>query len=162
MLARLRERILAFAASRMRRETAEDLTQDTLMLLHQKYPHVERLEDLVPLAIRIVRFKAASAWRKAHRRGEDTAVQADEQLLPDFAHNPGSAAERQELMEKMKAAFGELGDRCRELFRLKLDGLPFPEIATRMGAASVNTVYTWDLRCRQRLRQLIGDAWELP
>jgi RNA polymerase sigma-70 factor (ECF subfamily) len=162
VLARLRERIFAFAASRLRREAAEDLTQDTLMLLHQKYAHVERLEELVPLAMRIVRFKAASMWRKAHRRGEDTAVQVDEQLLPDFAHNPGSAAERRELMDRMKTAFGKLGDRCRELFRLKLDGLPFPEIATRMGAASVNTVYTWDLRCRQRLRELIGDDWRLP
>jgi RNA polymerase sigma-70 factor (ECF subfamily) len=66
------------------------------------------------------------------------------------------------MVDRMKVAFGKLGERCRELFRYKLAGLPFPEIRTKMGAASVNTVYTWDLRCRQRLRELMGDAWRLP
>jgi len=162
VLAKLRERIVAFAASRHRRDAAEDLAQDTLMLLHEKYGHLDKLEDLVPLAMRIVRFKATSLWRKARRRGEDTAVPVDEQRIPDLARDPCSAAEQRELLERMKAAFGKIGERCRELFRLKLDGVGFPEIASRMGAASVNTVYTWDLRCRQRMRELIGDDWRLP
>ncbi len=38
ILRRLRERILAFATSRGLREGAEDLTQDVLMVLLEKYP----------------------------------------------------------------------------------------------------------------------------
>jgi len=37
ILCRLRERILAFATSRGVRDGAEDLTQDVLMVLHEKY-----------------------------------------------------------------------------------------------------------------------------
>jgi RNA polymerase sigma-70 factor (ECF subfamily) len=162
ILASLRERILAFAASRIKKEAAEDLTQDTLMLLHQKYEHIHRLEDLVPLALRIVRFKMAAAWRKARRRGENTSIPVEEQSLPDFSRNPGTLAENHEMLDLLKSALRNLGERCRELFRHKLDGLSFPEIQKRMGAASVNTVYTWDHRCRERLRELMGTTWGMP
>jgi len=162
ILASLRERILAFAASRIRKEAAEDLTQETLMLLHQKYGHIDRLEDLVPLALRILRFKMSAAWRKTRRRGEDRAVQAEEQTLPDFSLNPGVLAERREMVDRLKAAFRNLGERCRELFRYKLDGMSFPEIQKRMGVSSVNTIYTWDRRCRERLRKLMGETWGVP
>jgi RNA polymerase sigma-70 factor (ECF subfamily) len=29
-----------------------------------------------------------------------------------------------------------------------------------MGAGSINTVYTWDFRCRQHLLELMGGSWE--
>ena len=50
ILARLRERIVAFAASRYAGAHAEDLAQEVLMLLHEKYGHLDRIEDLLPLA----------------------------------------------------------------------------------------------------------------
>ena len=57
ILRRLRERILAFATSRGLREGAEDLTQDVLMVLHEKYTHVTELTELVPLSFQILRYK---------------------------------------------------------------------------------------------------------
>ena len=132
------------------------------MLLQEKYRHVERLEELVPLAMKILRFKLVSAWRKARRRGEDTAVAVEDQPLPDLTHNPGDEAQKRETMELLKRALQTLPERCRELFRYKLEGLSFPQIRDRMGAATLNTVYTWDHRCRERLRVLMGDAWGMP
>jgi hypothetical protein len=38
ILSALRERILAFATSPVSRDHAEDLTQDTMAVLHEKYP----------------------------------------------------------------------------------------------------------------------------
>jgi RNA polymerase sigma-70 factor (ECF subfamily) len=160
ILAKLRERIVAFAASRLSRDAAEDLAQETLMLLHEKYAHVASLEELVPLSIRIVRFKMTALYRKAQRRGEYTSVSVDELPLPDLSMNPGERAERRELLGRVKQAIGSLGERCRELFRLKLEGKTFPEIQKEMGAASLNTVYTWDRRCRQNLLELVGGSWE--
>ena len=29
-----------------------------------------------------------------------------------------------------------------------------------MGAQSINTVYTWDFRCRKHLLELMGGDWE--
>ena len=53
----LRERIVAFAASRIGKDVAEDLAQEVLIVLHEKYGHVTRPEELLPLALQIIRFK---------------------------------------------------------------------------------------------------------
>jgi RNA polymerase sigma-70 factor (ECF subfamily) len=64
------------------------------------------------------------------------------------------------MLERLTQAVAQLGDRCRELLRLKLQGKNFGEIQKRMGAQSINTVYTWDYRCRQQLLDLMGGDWE--
>jgi RNA polymerase sigma-70 factor (ECF subfamily) len=160
ILARLRERIVAFAASHGSRDVAEDLAQEVLMLLHEKYTHLERPEDLLPLSLQIVRFKIMSLRRKAVRRGEYTQVSITDIPLPDLNSNPADYVERKEMLERLSRAMSQLGDRCRELMRLKLQGKTFPEIQTIMGAAAINTIYTWDHRCRKNLVDLMGGGWE--
>jgi len=130
------------------------------MLLHEKYPHLERPEELLPLSLQIVRFKIMSLRRKAVRRGEYTQVSITDIPLPDLDSNPADYVERKEMLERLTRAVGQLGDRCRELVRLKLEGKSFPEIQKIMGAAHINTVYTWDHRCRKHLLELMGGDWE--
>ena len=72
ILLKLRERIVAYAASHLSGDLAEDVAQEVMLLLHMKYSGVSELEDLVPLSLQIARFKIAAHWRKAHRRGENT------------------------------------------------------------------------------------------
>lgn len=130
------------------------------MLLHEKYAHLERPEDLLPLSLQIVRFKIMSMRRKSVRRGEYTQVSITDIPLPDLDSNPADALERKEMLERLGRAIGQLGERCRELVRLKLEGRSFPEIQKIMGAAAINTVYTWDHRCRKHLLELMGGDWE--
>jgi RNA polymerase sigma-70 factor, ECF subfamily len=160
VLARLRERIVAFAASHLSRDAAEDLAQEVLILLHEKYAHLERPEDLLPLSLQIVRFKIMSQRRKSARRGEYTQVSVTDIPLADLDANPADAYERKEMLERLASAMGRLGGRCRELMRLKLQGRTFPEIQKIMGAGAINTVYTWDHRCRKNLLDLMGGKWE--
>ena len=160
ILARLRERIVLFAASHLSKDVAEDLAQEVLMLLHEKYAHLERPEDLLPLSLQIVRFKIMSLRRKSVRRGEYTQVSITDIPLPDLESNPADALERKELLERLNRAISQLGERCRELVRLKLQGRSFPEIQKIMGAATINTIYTWDHRCRKHLLELMGGDWE--
>jgi RNA polymerase sigma-70 factor, ECF subfamily len=160
ILARLRERIVGFAASRLGRDVAEDLAQEVLMVLHRKYSHLTTPEDLLPLSLKIVRFKMVAHLRKSHRRGEDTQVSTDEAILADAAPSPLDQAERREMMERLARAVAAMGERCRELFRLKLEGKSFAEIREVMGVKSVNTVYTWDFRCRKELLDRMGGNWE--
>ena len=156
----LRERIVAFAASRMQRDIAEDLTQETLLLLEEKYPHITELQDLLPLSFQIVRFKMMSFRRKTERHGEYSQVSVDDIPLPDPDSNPATAFERKEMLERLTSAIGQLGSRCQELMRWKLAGKTFAEIQALSKAASINTVYTWDSRCRQRLLEALGGRWE--
>ena len=130
------------------------------MLLVEKYTHLERPEDLLPVALQIVRFKVMSLRRKAARRGEYSQVSVTDIPLPDLGDNPLGALERKEMLGRLNRAVAQLGERCRELIRLKLRGKSFPEIQKIMGAGSLNTVYTWDHRCRKNLLELMGGDWE--
>ncbi|MBI1790858.1 MAG: RNA polymerase sigma factor [Acidobacteria bacterium] len=156
----LRERIVAFAASRTQRDAAEDLAQEVLILLHEKYAQVTRLEELVPLSLQIVRFKLAGLHRKAQRRGEYTRVSVDEIQIPNLDSSPLTLLERKQMTSRLAAALRQSGERCRSLFRMKLEGKSFPEIQKEMGARSINTIYTWDSRCRKHLLELMEGSWE--
>jgi RNA polymerase sigma-70 factor (ECF subfamily) len=160
ILTALRERILAFATSRVSREQAEDLTQEVLVVLHEKYPTVTELTELVPLAFQVLRFKMLDAHRKAFRRGEYNQESVEEIPLADPATDPATQLDQKQRVDRLLAAIAQLGERCRELFRWKLEGNSFPEIQKLMGQASINTIYTWDLRCRKQLLSLMGGSWE--
>jgi RNA polymerase sigma-70 factor, ECF subfamily len=160
ILALVRERILSFAASRMQREAAEDLTQEALVLLHEKYAHVEAIEELIPLALKILRFKMASSHRKMVRRGESTQIPVDDLALASADPGPDELYERRARAERLSAALAELGPRCKELFRLKMEGRGFEEIRIILGAGNINTVYTWDFRCRKQLLERLGGSYE--
>jgi RNA polymerase sigma-70 factor (ECF subfamily) len=160
ILSLLRERIVRFAASRWMREGAEDLAQEVLLVLHEKYAHLDRAEDLTPVALEVARLKIMGSRRKTLRRGEHTRVSVDDLPLPSQTDDPFEQSARRESIERLEAALAGLGDRCRELFRLKLEGLAFGEIQKRLQAASINTVYTWDFRCRKQLLEKLGGAWE--
>lgn len=150
---------MSFAASRLSRDVAEDITQETLLLLTTKYAHVTAFEDLVPLSITVAKFKIRGHVRKANRRGEYTAVPIEDVPLADETADPLTQVERRQAVDRLKRAIGRLDGRCRDVYRLKLSGLGFAEIRDRLGAASVNTVYTWEFRCRQRLRKLLDGPW---
>lgn len=154
----LRERIVAFAASRLSRDAAEDVAQEVLIVLEERYSEVHRLEDLLPLSLQIVRFKILGARRRIVRRGEHTQMSVDEIQVAGTEADPEQAAERREMLEKLAAAMSRLGERCRKLFELKLEGKTFPEIQTLLKAGSINTIYTWDLRCRKHLQELMSNV----
>jgi RNA polymerase sigma-70 factor (ECF subfamily) len=155
-LRKLRERIVGFAASRIQRDAAEDLAQEVLILLHEKYGHLDRLEDLLPLSLKIVRFKMLAHRRKARRHGEYTQVSVDEIQTPDGSDDALTAMEQRETRERLMAAVAALGERCRRLLALKLEGKSFAEIQIAFGVSSINTIYTWDFRCRQQLIENLG------
>jgi RNA polymerase sigma-70 factor (ECF subfamily) len=160
ILASLRERILAFATSRLSRDQAEDLTQEVLVVLHEKYPRVTDLTDLVPLAFQVLRFKMLDAHRKSLRRGEYNQESIGDFPIADSRDNPGIELERKQTVDRLLKAMRQLGERCRELFKWKLEGKSFREIQRLMGQASINTIYTWDLRCRKQLLALMGGSWD--
>src|SRR5579859_2496534 len=110
ILRKLRERIVGFAASRIQRDAAEDLAQEVLILLHEKYHHLDRLEDLVPLSLKIVRFKMLAYRRKARRHGEYAQVSVDEIQTADGNTDALTAMEQRETREQLLAAIEALGE----------------------------------------------------
>ena len=156
----LRERILAFATSRLSRDRAEDLTQDVMALLHEKYSHVTELVELVPLSFQVLRYKMLDTHRKALRRAEYNRESVEDLPLADTGDNPMVQLDQKQRVDRLLTAMTKLGERCRELFKWKLEGKSFPEIQQLMKQTSINTIYTWDLRCRRELLTLMGGSWE--
>jgi len=144
----------------MGRDLAEDLAQDVLLVIEQKYARVEAIEELLPLSLQIVRFKMAATRRKSLRRGEYSQVSVEDVPLPSAGESPEAYAIRKEREERLAAAMSRLEGRCREMFRLKLEGMSFAEIQSELKAATINTIYTWDFRCRKQLLELLGGRWE--
>ena len=90
---------------------------------------------------------------------ENTQVSVDDLPLASRSEGPFEQASRQEDVARLEAALLELGDRCREIFRFKLEGLSFPEIQKKLGVESLNTLYTWDFRCRKQLLEKLGGSF---
>jgi RNA polymerase sigma factor (sigma-70 family) len=166
VLARVRARVLAAASAWLSPVDAEDMAQETLVLLSTKYAHVAAAEELVAIGAQIVRLKRRAFWRKAARRralgetpapaghDEDKEASDPESEGPD----PEAIARGRQRLSMLVEAAARLDGRCREILRRKLEGASFVEIAEELGRP-VNTVYSWDYRCHQRLRTLLGDRW---
>jgi len=131
-----------------------------MVVLEEKYTHVEHLEELLPLSLQIVRLKIGALRRKTARRGEYTSISVEDTPLPDGAADPSQQFERNQLRERLTKAIGEMEDRCREMFRMKLEGMSFEEIRESLGVPSINTIYTWDFRCRKKLLESLGGGWD--
>jgi RNA polymerase sigma-70 factor (ECF subfamily) len=162
-LERLRERIRHFAASTVPNDVAEDLAQEVLVLLITKYADKTALSDLLPLAYRIVRLKISAYRTKTIRRGENVAIPVDDvvdRLESVNSVGPDEQLQRREFSDRVARALRQLSDRCRQIFAMKLQGHGFAAIQQALDAKSINTVYTWDARCRQQLLKLLGGSWE--
>src|SRR2546427_11493834 len=101
ILSQLRERIVSFATSQLSRDAAEDLAQEVLVLLHEKYSHVTGLDELLPLSFQIIRFKLVSLRRKAARRGEYTQVSVEDIQAQDQGTDPATQLERRQMFARV-------------------------------------------------------------
>jgi len=167
VLQRVRARVLATARRSVSPADAEDLAQETLLLLSTKYAHVEAADELVRIAVAIVSRKLQGLWRKRARRarlgeaslptGGDGAVDPIDRAASAAPDPERIATDRQRVAFLVEVA-ERLGSNCRELLRRKLKGASLKEIAAEM-RRPVNTIYSWDHRCHKRLRGLLGERW---
>jgi RNA polymerase sigma factor (sigma-70 family) len=133
----------------MNHADAEDISQDTLLLIHLRYPHLDSESNLVPLAIRIAGFKCRERRRGTWRRSEwpEEYEPATDELLPD------EQLDRDRWLNWMKSSLHNLGARCLRIFELQLQGKTTAEIAAAL-AITENNLHVAALRCRRRALEL--------
>ena len=125
------------------------------MLIETRYSHLDQTRDLIPLAIRIMNFKIKSLRRGVNRqRLSDTRI--EETPLSDSAPDPAQQVESSEFQARIMDSLEKLGNRCRRIFLLKLEGHRLLEIRELIGADTMQQLYLWDFRCRARMRELMG------
>ncbi|MBI4502016.1 MAG: RNA polymerase sigma-70 factor [Gemmatimonadetes bacterium] len=130
-------RLVAVAESMLReRAAAEDVAQDVMVELWRRRESIVLETSLRAYLFRAVRNRALN-----HIRHQRVAPRADLEAAADLA---GAAADRDvmegELNAALRAAVGDLPDRCREVFELsRVQGLKYAEIAETLGI-SIKTV----------------------
>ena len=150
--AELHARILSWATYRVGEGRAADLTQEVMLELSRKYAHLEDLENLVPVAVQILKFKTWGDNRRRSRRKEDQQLPVDEVLLAAEGPSPEQWVLKRETRELLPKAIRRLSKPCRELIRQQLEGHTLKEIIERSGAPS-GTIYARSSRCREALRK---------
>jgi DNA-directed RNA polymerase specialized sigma24 family protein len=151
-LSTIRERLLRAWTYKVGKDAAEEIAQETLLLLETKYKQVTGVADLVKLSFTISTHVDQTLRRK---------MKVGRELPPPDGWNPPDPARGQEydmLLASIRSRIGELTGRCPELLRLQLEGHTPEEIRDQMGALRTATVYVWTHRCIDSLRQKLGLA----
>ncbi len=155
ILEKLRERIAAYWTSIDGRDRAEDIAQQTIMLLISKYPHLHSEEDLVPLGIASSR---RVRWSLIRKEKLDKVTPLSSTLDPQSPdEDPEGLAVRAQRQAQIEEHILTLGDRCRDIFQYLVEGFSYEETAQRMGA-NLDTLYVWVHRCKKKLKDCIGGA----
>lgn len=145
-------RILRWATSKVGGGRAADLAQDVMLELTRKYAHIDDLENLVPVAVQILKFKSWGDIRRRYRRKEDQQLQVEDVLLEFEGPSPEQWVLKRELRDLLPVAIRQLSAACRELIRLQLEDHSLKEIIDHFGVPS-GTVYARSSRCRDALRK---------
>jgi RNA polymerase sigma-70 factor (ECF subfamily) len=151
-------RIVFAIAFRMtgNRAEAEDVSQEVFLRV---YRSLRQFDASLPFAPWIRRIAGNAALNHLRRRGLErrhAAPESDQGQIPDLpdaAADPEERVARAEEAGRLERALAALPENQRLAVTLKyVEGLTAEEIAQAMGAPR-NTVKTWLLRARERLRE---------
>jgi DNA-directed RNA polymerase specialized sigma24 family protein len=155
----LRERIVRYGQSRIGRENAEDLAQETMLLISTKYPDLERIEDLFPLTFKIMTYKMMDLKGSARWKSEQT-IAGPEIPEPAGGTRPDETFETKEFFARFLAAVKLLSKDCRRILWLRIRKKSTADIRERLGAVSDRAVNLKVFHCREHLRQLMQRPME--
>jgi RNA polymerase sigma-70 factor (ECF subfamily) len=113
------DRIVAYLASSPRaRHVAEDLAQDVMVVLMERYGHIESEDELRNIAYQTARWKIISYLRLKDSAVSFAGVDVTEVQLPAESGNPAEAMERKEIAQRLASALREIGEPCRTLLHM--------------------------------------------
>jgi RNA polymerase sigma factor (sigma-70 family) len=124
--------VFAYAVSRLRnRADAEEIVQDTFVILWERRRDVVIGESLIPWLLVTARFRSLNAQRAERRRRSDVLVDADGTSDSDAT---ATAVETALLMEAVDRAVQSLSDVDQKIYTLCLDGdMSYAEAAREIG-----------------------------
>jgi RNA polymerase sigma-70 factor (ECF subfamily) len=153
---RYHTRVFHFAMRRLQDAgLAEEVVADVFYEVWRSVDHFQGASRPSTWIFGIANFKSAGAHRDRRRRKRAAVVPTNVESLHRVADDRDAGARiaaRQEL-GLVRRALASLPDEQREVIELALvEGLPYEEIATRLGVAE-GTVKTRVARARARLRR---------
>ena len=105
---------------------AEDLAQEVLLVLHEKYAALDRIEDLLPLSLEIARFKI---WARAEKSSAAARIRRSRWTIcrwPARTPDPFEQAARRERVDRLEAALRGVGRPLPGIVSFEAGGLHVP------------------------------------
>jgi RNA polymerase sigma factor (sigma-70 family) len=144
------ERLRGFATYLGCGDDSDDVVQDTLLVLHLKYPEERHPEELIKIANRIC-VNIVRNFRRRRRGFEDCTQLQD---LRDPRVTPEQMFAQTEFTEAVHHVIEKSDERCKAMLKLELQGADNAEICSRLGLKP-ETLYVARTRCYQRLRKIL-------
>ena len=126
----VRQKLYRFAYRLLENEEdAMDVTQDTLMKVWQQQERMSDLQNMEAWCMRIVRNLALDKLKaRRYRRSED--LDTANELPAIQQENPHTAAEQQDVMNRVHRIIAALPEKYRTIIQLRdIDGYSYQEIA---------------------------------
>ncbi len=147
----LRDRVLALARKRMWDPAlAEDLTQDTMRTVIEKYREADLSHGLLPWVFTVLHHKIGN-----HLKRRRTELEARDTLAVQAWDVVGLASagetERFDLADAIAKALRMTSQECRKVFALLLRERDAQEIRREFGDEPIGTTYSRISRCREKL-----------
>jgi len=153
----VRERLRGFLLARKHAASdAEDVAQDCILILLDRYPQVRDPIELLKLATRIAGNRICQVYRARARVASLTPGHPADRSPAD---DPEEAAGRRELVDRILLGMMELQARCRALLRMLLvEQMEYAEVRAILGL-DADYIYVMRQRCLQSLRRNVGGTF---
>ena len=155
----LRSRLLVIARYRVQ-ESAEDLVQETLVIVHNRLPEFENPEGLLAFTNQVLRNKIGNIYQERDRR-KLRQVELGENL--PLQYNIDGELHAVELDRIIRECIDRLGQRhpnCRAILSSLYDGFNPAEISENLGI-SKSSLKVRVFRCRKALRKILSDEYRM-
>ena len=146
------------------RQDAEDLVQEVLTELYEKYEILETVEDLRSWLCRVLYNRFVDSTRAQRRRplalvGDDAGLEDAMRSSGKTAADPADLDIAERRVERLQHGLSRLSEDHRRLLLLHdAEGYTLPELETLTGTP-IGTLKSRLSRARARLRELL---WDLP
>jgi len=161
----IRDRIKGYACFKygVQDAEAEDLAQDVVIVLLDRYREKSDPAELMRIALGILFRLFIDRWRKKRRRGDLYPVDIADLLLPDGQDDPETKLIKIQIARLLDKEIEDLGEPCRAILRMQYyNQASTEEIMRAVGARTPNAVYLRASRCREELGEKIkktGVPW---
>jgi RNA polymerase sigma factor (sigma-70 family) len=155
----LQSRLLVIARYRVP-ELAEDLVQETLVIVHNRLSEFESLEGLLAFTNQVLRNKIGNIYQERGRRKQHQ-VELEENLPLQFnIDGEFYAVELDQIVRECIDRLGERHPNCRAILSSLYNGFNPAEISERLGM-SKSSLKVRVFRCRKALRKILSDEYRL-
>ncbi len=152
---KLRARLLKLAELKInRREDAEDVVQEVMSVVVERYSSMQFEKGYVYWAFAILRNKILRYYRDKMYAGKLAETVRNAPVEQDSAENPEANYIDKELELHLSESLRQIDGNCRKVLLSLLDGRSREEIAKQHNL-SLDALYSRVSRCKKRLMEIL-------